>query len=65
MLTYNVYEGKISMVDMVQLNVRLPKKVKEEARECVRQYGYTNLSELVREAIRSHIYALERVKKKR
>jgi len=49
----------IKITDMVQLNIRVPTILKEDAVGCAEKHGYKDLSEFVREAIRLHIYAIE------
>ena len=42
-------------MDMVQLNIRVPVKLKRDAIECAEANGYKDLSEFVRDALRRHI----------
>jgi Arc/MetJ-type ribon-helix-helix transcriptional regulator len=43
---------------------RIPKTLKDRIKEAVKKYGYTNEGDLLREAIRLHLFALERAEPK-
>lgn len=42
------------------ISVRIPNVLKDRIKEAVKKYGYVNECDLIREAVRGHLFALER-----
>ena len=42
------------------ISARIPKRLKERMQITIERFGYVNEADFLREAIRTHIYALER-----